>query len=65
MKTLSGRLASKKDKSLRNIPDKRRVHITVILDFLTVSKSSKLVAISITFAIKRKKKGINRMSSFI
>ena len=65
MKTLSGRLASKKDKSLRNIPDKRRVHITVILDFLTVSKSSKLVAISTTFAIKRKKKGINRMSSFI
>jgi len=65
MRKLSGKLAYKTYKILRNIPNKRRVHNTVIWDFLTVSKRSKVVAISITFIIKRKKKGINRMSSLI
>lgn len=62
MRNISGKLAYK---ILRNIPNKRRVHNTVEWYFLTVSKGSKVVAVSITFIIKRKKKGINQMSSLI
>lgn len=62
MRNISGKLAYK---ILRNIPNKRRVHNTVKWYFLPVSKGSKVVAVSITFIIKRKKKGINLMSSLI
>lgn len=49
-------LQPRKDKRIWNIPNKRRVHNTVIWDFLPVSNRSKLVVTCITFEEKEKQR---------